>query len=334
MCEANAYLKTAEGKEELLMEDVSILRSEKQGIYLQSLFGEKKVVKAHIKEMHLSDHRIYIGGGFRLRRRSYEVRKFKGSLFLLLLLSVYFSLLTNSYAAHPLITDDTGTQGKGKFQLEVNGEYSYDKETEGGVTTKETGGQIATSLSYGIVDSADLVLGIPYQWGRVKEDGVVVSNKDGFSDMTLELKWRFYEKDGLSLALKPGVIIPTGDEERGLGAGRVGYSAFFIATKETDPWAFHVNIGYKRNENKVDERSDIWHASVAAVLALTKEFKAVANIVIERISDEGSNIDPASILGGFIYSVTENFDLDFGVKGGLNETETDLSLLAGMAFRF
>ena len=93
-------------------------------------------------------------------------------------------LVATSYAAHPLITDDTGTQGKGKFQLEVNGEYNYDKETEEGATTKETGGQTATTLSYGIVDSADLVLGIPYQWRRVKEDGAVVSNEDGFSDMT------------------------------------------------------------------------------------------------------------------------------------------------------
>jgi len=64
MCEANAYLKTAEGKEELLMEGVSILRSEKQGIYLQSLFGEQKVVKAHIREMHLSDHRIILEEDF------------------------------------------------------------------------------------------------------------------------------------------------------------------------------------------------------------------------------------------------------------------------------
>ena len=239
-----------------------------------------------------------------------------------------------SWAAHPLITDDTGTQGKGKFQVEVNGEYDTDRENTGGVSEKETGGQIATTLSYGIVDGADFVLGIPYQWCRVKEDGVVVSNEDGFSDMTLEIKWWFYEKDGLSLALKPGVVIPTGDEERGLGAGKVGYSAFFVATKETDSWAFHVNIGYKRNENKVDERSDVWHASVAAVLALTKEFKAVANIGIEKTPDEGSNTDPAFVIGGFIYSVTENFDLDFGVKGGLTATETDLSLMVGTTFRF
>ncbi len=61
MCEANVYLSSAEeGKEELLMEAVNILRPDKDGVYLQSLFGEQKVVKAHIKEMRLLDHRIIL----------------------------------------------------------------------------------------------------------------------------------------------------------------------------------------------------------------------------------------------------------------------------------
>jgi hypothetical protein len=38
----------------------------------------------------------------------------KGLIFVALLL-----IVCPSWAAHPLITDDTGTQGKGKFQLEM-----------------------------------------------------------------------------------------------------------------------------------------------------------------------------------------------------------------------
>ena len=60
MCEVNAYLNTPEGNEELIMEGVDILRPDEDGIYLQSLFGEQKVVKAHIKEMHLLNHRIIL----------------------------------------------------------------------------------------------------------------------------------------------------------------------------------------------------------------------------------------------------------------------------------
>lgn len=30
------------------------------------------------------------------------------------------------FAAHPLITEDTGTQGKGNFQLELTGEHAHE----------------------------------------------------------------------------------------------------------------------------------------------------------------------------------------------------------------
>jgi predicted RNA-binding protein len=59
MCEANAYL-VKEGKEELVLEDISILRPEKEELYLQNIFGEQKRIKARIKEMNLIDHRIIL----------------------------------------------------------------------------------------------------------------------------------------------------------------------------------------------------------------------------------------------------------------------------------
>ena len=43
-------------------------------------------------------------------------------------MTVVFLWSGTVFAAHPLITDDTGTQGKGKFQLEVNGEYAHEDE--------------------------------------------------------------------------------------------------------------------------------------------------------------------------------------------------------------
>ena len=59
MCEANAYL-VKEGKEELFLEDISILRPEKDELYLQNIFGEQKRIKARIIEMNLIDHRIVL----------------------------------------------------------------------------------------------------------------------------------------------------------------------------------------------------------------------------------------------------------------------------------
>lgn len=271
-------------------------------------------------------------------RFSVKSLRLKASLFFLLF-TVSYSLFTVSYAAHPLITDDTGTQGKGKFALEINSEFSSDKETEDEITTKETGGEVASIVSYGLTDTTDVVLGLPYQWVKMQEDEDTAVDEDGISDMSLEIKWRFYEKDGLSIALKPGITLPTGDEDKGLGNGKASYSLMLITTEEIGAWAFHLNLGYMHNEYKLQEdedanRKDLWHASLASTAEVVKDLQAVVNIGAEKNPDKESNTHPAFVLGGLIYSVTENFDIDFGIKGGLNRPETDLTLLAGMAIRF
>ena len=251
-----------------------------------------------------------------------------------LLCSVFLLIAGQAWAAHPLITDDTGTQGKGKFQVELNVQYDWDEQYVDYVFTKTTGGQVATTLSYGIAENVDLVLSLPYQWGKTEENETIAYDEKGIGDIAFETKWRFFEKDGFSLVLKPGISIPTGNDEKGLGTGQMGGHLFLIGSWELGPCAFHANLGYIRNENKVDERKDIWHASLATTWEVIKDLKLIGNIGIERNPDDEANNNPAFLIGGIIYSVTENFDLDCGVKYGLNSSEADLSLMAGIAFRF
>lgn len=59
MCEANAYLMKG-GKEELIMENVDILRPEEGKIYIQDIFGEQRWVNGRIMEMNLVQHRIVL----------------------------------------------------------------------------------------------------------------------------------------------------------------------------------------------------------------------------------------------------------------------------------
>jgi hypothetical protein len=236
---------------------------------------------------------------------------------------------TPALAAHPLITDDTGTQGTGNVQLELNSEFGHSD----GNGLKEATISLTTVLSYGIVDQLDVVLGVPFLQLRTEDSGTTTTER-GISDTSIEIKWRFYEKDGFSLALKPGIILPTGNESKGLGNGKVNYSFFFIGTKELEPWTFHLNLGYIRHENNREEKKDIWHASLASEFNLTKKLKAVANIGTERNPDPSSDMHPAFLLGGLVYSLTEKINLDLGANLGLNRADNYYSLLAGICFKF
>jgi len=60
MCEANVYINRVSG-EELLMEKVDrIVPGEDQSIFMENIFGERKVVKARIREMELVHHRVVL----------------------------------------------------------------------------------------------------------------------------------------------------------------------------------------------------------------------------------------------------------------------------------
>ncbi|HZK70310.1 MAG TPA: CooT family nickel-binding protein [Clostridia bacterium] len=60
MCEANVYFIDKEGNEELLLESVDKLIPIEEGILLENIFGERRTVKAKIREMALVAHRIVL----------------------------------------------------------------------------------------------------------------------------------------------------------------------------------------------------------------------------------------------------------------------------------
>ena len=222
-------------------------------------------------------------------------------------------------AVHPLITDDAYTQGKGAFQVELTGEYVNSKDTDAGKTTNVV--TTGAALTYGIIDNIDIVLISGYQSVRDNVEGAT-SRNSGVTDSGIDVKWKFYEKkDNISLAIKPGIIFPTGEDEKGLGSGKVRYRFFFISSKELGAFTVHLNIGYMRNENMLDERKDILHASLAGEWKVAKRLRFVANTGIETCRDRSHIDDPAFILVGFVYGITEKIDLDLGVKGGITRTE-------------
>ena len=59
MCETNVYIEK-DGKEELYLENVDILRPQQGKLYMKNLFGEQKFFEGAIKEISLNKHRIIL----------------------------------------------------------------------------------------------------------------------------------------------------------------------------------------------------------------------------------------------------------------------------------
>jgi hypothetical protein len=224
-------------------------------------------------------------------------------------------------AAHPFITDDTGTQGTGRRQLEVNTDrldYSGIREHSGAFT-----------FTYGVTPHIDLFGNLPVQ----------LSSPSGINDISVGLKWRMWEEGNTSLAIKPELVLPTGNEDKGLGNGNPGMQATVLLTHSTGPWNLHANLGLTRNSYRASEakrqfQDKLWRASVAASYALGDQFRLVADLGTERNIDRSNRKRPAFALIGIIYAPTDAVDLDIGIKAGLNDAEADRQVGAGLTFRF
>jgi len=261
------------------------------------------------------------------------------------LLPSFLTLHPSSFvrAEHPFITDDTDTQGKGNWQLELQGDFLRDKRTAGGVERKDRLNAYTVVLAYGILKNVDVQVGTTFLNRRETTNGATTFDESGISDSTIEVKWRFYDKDDFSLALKPEIVLPTGNENKGLGTGKTSWGIALLAEYEAEPWTFLANVAYnhvrfKLPQDAADGRSDLWRVSAGASYEITGRWKLVGEAGLR--SNESSNDaflpDSTSQFAmlGVVYSPTSKMDLDVGFRKNFNRAESDQAFLVGATFRW
>lgn len=221
----------------------------------------------------------------------------------------------NSFAAQPLLTDDTVTQGTGRWRLELSG---ADAELANGADSEVYRGV----LSYGLGETADVQAGAP--WYRSGEDGV--------GDTAVALKWRFYQSGALSFALKPGLTVPTGDERDGHGAGRVGWGVRGIMSWTPGAVSAHAHVGHRRNENKLNQRVSLNELAMAVGYQVDS-VRFVGELTRETNPVPGGRTIRYSTLG-VIWLASRNFDLDAGWRQGHGGAPEDEALLLGATVRW
>jgi hypothetical protein len=248
------------------------------------------------------------------------------------------SLSVPARAANPLATDDTGTQGMLKFQVETNAEFGWNRDSGNGTTIRTNTQSLNEVFTVGVLDPLDLALTVPFSWQQVNENGKSTYDQGGLNDVSLTLKWRFLEIGPTSLAIKPYITFPSGDYNHGLGNARPGYGTTLVSTFEFKPVSISANVGYTYQNYteaaRVTGRENLWNLSLAGTAEVISGLQAVAEIGTASNPSITSSDWPAFMTVGVIYTVIDNLDLSLGVKIGLTPPQTDFSLLPGVSFKF
>lgn len=260
------------------------------------------------------------------------------------LLAAAFTLSsTQVFAARPLFTDDAGTLGKGRSQIEVGMQTRQEKDIINGKSDRWNYSTASGTVTHGLSDKIDLVAEVPFQWYTHRQNGQIMDENSAIGDISMHVKWRFYEKEDswFTLALKPGLIIPTGDEKKGFGNGKLCEELVLIASREAELLSTHVNLGYTHNayvleSDRAKKNNHIWKASFGGELNLIGKLKLVGDIGIETSPEKDAEKNQSYVLGGAVLGLDKDTDIDFGMRKELNkgETNTNVTVIAGFTMHY
>jgi hypothetical protein len=153
---------------------------------------------------------------------------------------------------------------------------------------------------------------IPYE--RISENS---QDDTGFGDVALNYRYQAVFKEGIAFSPRFSLILPTGDEKKGLGTGTVGYQVNFpLSIKLAERWVTHYNLGVTFTPNskgeagaKADTVATNYGAS--AIFLATKNLNLMLEVVggiEETVQGNGITANENSLLisPGFRYAI----DLD------------------------
>jgi hypothetical protein len=256
---------------------------------------------------------------------------------LLLTVMILTMIAPPARAMHPLVTDDAGTQGPGGVLVESSINYLKDNEFKSTV--------VPIAITVGIGETMDAAVEMPYL--SLRPSPATGNNESGFSDVFFRFKHRFYEQEKKSggrdqfeqsLAYQVAFSQPTGNEEKGLGAGKSRWGARLISTTEWESVEINANLGYvssgkalRRGNFSFDDAVSL---SIAAKYERPKPWEPVVELAVTRVKEPDAVTRITTVLVGLIYEPSEKFYLDGGVRAGLNERSEDYALLAGFGYKF
>jgi hypothetical protein len=265
-------------------------------------------------------------------------REYGLQLHVLLVTAMILTVIASpAQAMHPLLSDDTGTQGPAGVLVESSINYLKDNEFKSIV--------VPVAVTVGLGETMDAAVEMPYL--SLHPSPATGNNESGLSDVIFRFKHRFYEQEKKiggreqfeqSLAYQVAFSQPTGKDEKGLGAGTARWGARLISTTEWESVEFNANLGYESSGKALRRGNvsfdDAVSLSIAAKYERPKPWEPVVELAVTRVKRPDAVTHIATILVGLIYEPSEKFYLDGGVRAGLNERSEDYALLAGFGYKF
>ena len=237
-----------------------------------------------------------------------------------LLCLLLIGLVPVARAGHPLLSEDTGTQGSGNYELEIGSDWTRDAGNRNYL--------LQPQLSYGATASLDLIVQPSWIATRFGDE-----REKGFGDTNLDVKYRFFGAAPWSFGIRAGLELPTAEKDLGLPHGRVEGHGILVATADFTPFTVTANLGYARAPEVPFSRQNLYHLSAAITYAAGQRLYFLLDSAVDTNPDMRGGPYQTVALAGVIFTVRPGIDLDVGYREGLTVAAPTRQLLFGFTCR-
>ena len=218
-------------------------------------------------------------------------------------------------AGPPFRTDDPEPVELGHYEF-----YTF---STGTTVTDDTSGVLpGFEYNYGLIPDGQFHVVAPVAFDNPSGG----PTEFGYGDTELGFKYRFIHEDEKGwkpqVGFFPLLEIPTGDKDRGLGAGHV--SAFFPiwVQKSFGDWTTYGGGGYWINHGSGTDQ-DFWFVGWLLQRQITKKLTLGGEIFYQTADEVGGKDSTAFNVGGF-YDINDHNHILFSAGSGLqNASETN-----------
>ena len=227
----------------------------------------------------------------------------------------------SAWAGRPLDTEDTGTVAPRMGELELS--VTHERRDADHVWAPRA------VVAFGLLPGLEVRVesGIAALEGSRGRDG-----EAGLGDSVVGIKYRLLDEAARAPAVLGAVAVrlPTGDDDRGLGAAGVDVTALIAVGKILGPVALTWNGGYTFVTS--DRTADSWLLALAVEYRVAPAWWLVGEVVSSVRSMRGTR-DDAVVRAGAVYAVSDRLKLDAAVGAGLTRSAPDVIVTVGLTLR-
>lgn len=208
-----------------------------------------------------------------------------------------------------------------KIYIQDKGEVYVVVETVYEKSSHEYELEFAAELSVGLTDRLQFVAELPYV--VVDPDGG--PQEDGLGDVTLGLHYNFVQESGFSWGVRSGFVLPSGNENRGLGGGHFVWEPNLLGAVRVGSGEIYGSVGGEISGGDPD----------AFTYTVSGAYPWASLVGVLELGGSVSEDEQVMYLApGSFWNATDFLQVGLGVPVGLSGDADDFQIVGALVFEF